>query len=172
MVRIISALLALGICFSMSAFGKSSLIAWYKLDGNLKDSSGNNHNLTPFSGSMTFIDSPETGGKCLVPGVNKGASGPVLPLNRNTGFCISGFMALPEDNSYQGNIFGCGNSDYDKPGAIISTPWGVINTKVGNGRLKPFKRFNDSEWHHYTLVIPPASKSRKYILYYRREKSA
>jgi len=43
-------------CFAENA---PKLLAWYKLDGNFKDSSGNNRHLIPLSKANIFSSAPE-----------------------------------------------------------------------------------------------------------------
>jgi hypothetical protein len=148
------------------------ITAWYKLDGNFKDSSGNGYDLTPASPDQPFskdIYIMSKDNKCFGPIIttngSSGATGPVLPLSNQKGFTICGFAALPKQNSYSATLFGCGKSRYRRNGALIFCPWGVIHTKVGATNQHRYERLNDGKWHHYALVIPPESKDQYYRLY-------
>ncbi len=148
------------------------LLAWYKLDGNFKDSSGNKRHLTPRSNANIFSDAPEIIGVknlCFGPTAVKtakyGATGPELPLDNKKGFTISGFARLPQSNSYGGRFFGCGSTGKGSPGALLFPSWGIINTKVGTGKSRSYQRFADKQWHHYAIVVPKQGSSGKYSLY-------
>jgi endoglucanase len=148
------------------------LLAWYKLDGNFKDSSGNNRHLIPRSKANIFSDAPKIIGVknlCFGPTAVRtakyGAEGSSLPLNNSKGFTISGFVRLPQSNSYGGRFFGCGNTDKGSPGALLFPSWGIINTKVGTSKSHSYQRFADKQWHHYALVVPRQGTTGKYSLY-------
>ncbi|MFA7231177.1 MAG: hypothetical protein WC071_07885, partial [Victivallaceae bacterium] len=107
------------------------LIAWYKLDGNFKDSSGNGYDLTPVSADNTFSEDSYIKsehnlcfGPVILPSRKYGATGPELPLDNNKGFTISGFVACPSQNSYHAALFGSGDEEHRKPGALFYAPWG------------------------------------------------
>ena len=148
------------------------LIAWYKLDGNFKDASGNKRHLTSLSDANIFSDAPEISGaknRCfgptIVAGAKYGATGPELPLYNKKGFTICGFACLPQGNSYGGRFFGCGSNDKGIPGALLFSSWGIINTKVGIDENYRYQRFADRQWHHYAIVVPPQEGQNKYALY-------
>jgi len=159
-------------CLFCHAGKTPELLAWYKLDGNFKDSSGNNRHLKPFSKANIFSDAPEiTGVKNLCFGptavrtAKYGAAGPSLPLDNRKGFTICGFACLPQSNSYGGRFFGCGRADKNTPGALLFPSWGIVNTKVGTGGGHSYQRFPDKKWHHYAVVVPPKGTTGKYSLY-------
>ena len=159
-------------CVFCHAEKTPELLAWYKLDGNFKDSSGNNRHLTPLSKANIFSNAPEIVGlenSCFGPTAVKsakyGATGPVLPLDNRKGFTICGFARLPQSNSYGGRFFGCGNDDKKSPAALLFPSWGIINTKVGTDKSHSYQRFGDKQWHHYAIVVPPQGNSGKYSLY-------
>ncbi len=148
------------------------LLAWYKLDGNFNDSSGNNRHLTARSKANIFSDAPEIIGVknlCFGPTVVKtakyGATGPELPLDNKKGFTISGFIRLPQGNSYGGQFFGSGSDKDKSPGALFFTSWGIINTKAGKDKGHSYQRFSDNEWHHYAIVVPKQGALNKYSVY-------
>ena len=148
------------------------LLAWYKLDGNFKDSSGNKRHLTPRSKANIFSDAPEIIGVknlCFGPTAVKkakyGAVGPSLPLNNSKGFTISGFARLPQSNSYGGRFFGCGDTVKNSPGALLFPSWGIINTKIGTSKSHSYQRFADKQWHHYALIVPKQGTGNKYTVY-------
>ena len=96
-------------CVFCHAEKTPELLAWYKLDGNFKDSSGNNRHLAPLSKANIFSNAPEIVGLenlCFGPTAVKsakyGATGPALPLDNRKGFTICGFARLPQSNSYGG----------------------------------------------------------------------
>lgn len=161
------------ISFSSAVFARPELIAWYKLDGNFKDSSGNKYHLKSLSKTNIFSDAPEIVGvknKCFgptaVPKGKFGAIGPSLPLDSQKGFTICGFIRLPQGNSYGGRFFGCGTEANNLPGALFFSSWGIVNSKAGNDGGYSYQRFADKQWHHYALVIPPVSgKTGKYTVY-------
>ena len=148
------------------------LLAWYKLDGNFKDSSGNNRHLTSLSKANIFSDAPQIIGAknlCFGPTAVKkakyGAIGPELPLDNKKGFTITGFIRLPNGNSYGGPFFGCGTDDANTPGALFFSSWGIVNSKVSDNKTHSYQRFPDKTWHHYALVVPPQSSVKKYTVY-------
>jgi len=148
------------------------LLAWYKLDGNFKDSSGNNRHLTSLSKANIFSNAPQIVGEknlCFGPTavqkVKYGAEGPSLPLNNKKGFTICGFMRLPQGNSYGGHFFGSGTDKNNAPGAVFSSSWGIINSKVGKDKNCSYRRFGDNQWHHYAIVVPKQGALNKYTVY-------
>ena len=161
------------ISFSSAVFARPELVAWYKLDGNFKDSSGNKYHLKSLSKNNIFSDAPEIVGvknKCFgptaVPKGKFGAVGPSLPLNNQKGFTICGFIRLPQGNSYGGRFFGCGTETNNLPGALFFSSWGIVNSKAGNDGGYSYQRFADKQWHHYALVVPPVfGKTGKYSVY-------
>ncbi len=162
-------------CFAQNP---PKLLAWYKLDGNFKDSSGNNRDLTPLSKANIFSDAPQIVGKknlCFGPTALQkakyGAVGPVLPLDNKKGFTITGFICLPNGNSYGGGFFGCGADAANSPGALFFSSWGMINSKVGKNKTHSYKRFADKQWHHYAIVVPGQSAANKYTVYFDGEKA-
>ena len=159
---------------SLFCVGQSTpkLLAWYKLDGNFKDSSGNNRHLTSRSSANIFSDAPQIVGaknQCFGPtAVQKakyGAIGPEFPLDNKKGFTITGFIRLPNGNSYGGRFFGCGTDDQRMPGALMFSSWGIVNSKVGKNKTHSYNRFADEIWYHYALVVPPQSSVKKYTVY-------
>ena len=161
-----------------TAQNSPKLLAWYKLDGNFKDSSGNNRHLTPLSSANIFSDAPQILGAknmCFGPTAVKkakyGAVGTVLPLDNKKGFTISGFVRLPNGNSYGGRFFGCGKENKNSPGALLFTTWGKVSSKVGKNNTRQYKRFADEQWHHYTIVVPKQSATSKYTLYFDGKKA-
>ena len=154
------------------------LLAWYKLDGNFKDSSGNNKHLTPISNANIFSNAPRIIGSknlCFGPTAVKsakyGATGSVMPLDNSKGFTICGFLNLPHSNSYGGMFFGCGSSNHRSAAALLFPSWGIINTKVGTDKSYSYQRFADKQWHHYAIVVPPKGTNGKYSLYVDGEKA-
>ena len=154
------------------------LLAWYKLDGNFKDSSGNNRHLVPLSKANIFSDAPQIAGVknlCFGPTAVKkakyGAIGPVLPLDNKKGFTICGFIRLPNGNSYGGRFFGSGTDEQRSPGALLFSSWGIVNSKVGKAKTHSYKRFADNKWHHYTIVVPKKGAISKYTVYFDGKKA-
>ncbi len=168
--------LILFFCCAFSGFGgdrQKDLIAWYKLDGNFNDSSGNNYHLASlsannqFSADSTVLPNNNSCFGPVIPGPQKGgASGPVLPLSNKTGFTICGFASKPDTgNDYHSLDFGCGSQEHRKPGALFFAAWGTIHTKVGNTITRKYQRLDDSRWHHYAMVVPPESENNEYRVY-------
>ena len=164
--------------FFCAAENNPKLLAWYKLDGNFKDSSGNNRHLTPRSTANIFSDAPEIigvknlcFGPTAVQTAKYGAEGPSIPLDNSKGFTISGFAKLPQSNSYGGRFFGFGNNGKRDSAALLFPSWGIINTKVGTGVSKSYQRFGDKQWHHYAIVVPKEGTTAKYSLYVDGQKA-
>jgi hypothetical protein len=158
--------------FLINAEDLPKLLAWYKLDNNFKDSSGNKRDLKALSTANIFSDAPEIVGKnnrCFGPtAVQKakyGAVGPELPFNNRKGFSICGFICLPEGSSFGGLFFGGGTDQKGSPAALLFASWGTINSKVGRDKNYSYKRFGDKTWHHYALVVPPQGGANKYTVY-------
>ena len=156
----------------ISAGDMPRLLAWYKLDNNFNDSSGNNRHLKALSTANIFSDAPEIVGKnnrCFGPtAVQKaeyGAVGPALPFDNRKGFTICGFLRLPEGNSYGGIFFGSGADEKNSPGALFFSSWGIVNSKVGKGKSYSHQRFADNTWRHYAMVVPPQGRGNKYTVY-------
>jgi hypothetical protein len=165
-------------CFAVSGFcadRNKDLIAWYKLDGNFNDSSGNNHHLTSlsdnnqFSADNTVLPDKNSCFGPVKPDTPKGkggATGPVLPLSNKTGFTICGFVTRPDTgNDYHSSDFGCGSSQHRKPAALFFSPWGTISTKVGDTIKRAYQRLDDNRWHHYAMTVPPANENNEYRVY-------
>lgn len=157
--------------FCVSGADKS-LLAWYKLDGDFRDSSGNNYHLKAlaegqqFSKENNIMATPNT---CWGPYSSQmrgsGAVGPGLPLKNSDGFTICGFVSAPTQNNYHAVLFGFGDEDHRKTAALIYSPYGVINTKVGSTLKHPYQRFADNRWHHFALVVPPDGAGDLYAVY-------
>ncbi|MFA6102459.1 MAG: glycoside hydrolase family 9 protein [Victivallaceae bacterium] len=163
-------------CFAVSGFcgdRQKDLIAWYKLDGNFNDSSGNNYHLKSLSPNNQF--SPDStvlpeNNSCFGPVIpddkKGGASGPVLPLSNKTGFTICGFVCKPDaGNDYHSADFGCGSSQHRKPAALFFSPWGTIYTKVGTTIDRKYQRLDDNRWHHYAMTVPAERENNEYRVY-------
>ncbi len=149
------------------------LLAHYELNNNFSDSSGNDYHLTSLNPNNPFsadVHLKESDNSCFGPitagGQLYGAVGPVLPLDKEKGFTICGFASMPQQNSYHAVPFGCGKSDYSKPGALIYAPWGVIHTKAGDITHRQYERLADGKWHHYALVAPPIATGEKRYHFY------
>ncbi|MDD5728864.1 MAG: glycoside hydrolase family 9 protein [Victivallales bacterium] len=162
------------VLFCVGVFAeKPELLAWYKLDGDFKDASGNGRHLQSLSETNIFSDAPEIVGvknlcfgPTAVPNGKYGAAGPSLPLNNRKGFTICGFIRLPQSNSYGGIFFGSGTDANRQPGALIFSSWGIINSKAGNDGGYSYQRFADNQWHHYALVVPANSaENGQYSVY-------
>ena len=165
-------------CFAVSGFcadRSKDLIAWYKLDGNFNDSSGNNYNLTSLSPNNQFSPDgtvlPENN-SCFgpvrgdTPKDKGGATGPALPLSNKNGFTICGFVTKPDTgNDYHSSDFGCGSPQHRRAAALFFSAWGTINTKVGDTIKKSYQRLDDNKWHHYAMVVPPENENNEYRVY-------
>lgn len=129
-----------------------SLIAWYKLDGNALDSSGNNRNLT------TNTATPTTTGK--IGGCYTFASGNAISatsginLPHNVSFTAWAY----NNNAFAGNmmIFSCNSTLYSGPDLYFI---GTIAWNTGDSAGNPFKKDgvnviypSSNAWHHYAVV--------------------
>lgn len=150
----------------------NGLIAWYKLDGDFNDASGNKYHLKPLSQGQPFSDEYNimaTPNKCWGPYSStmrdSGANGPGLPLKNADGFTICGFVLAPDQNNYHAALFGFGDETHRRSAALLYAPYGVFNTKVGSTTKYAYQRFADNRWHHYAIVVPPEKSGDTYQVY-------
>ncbi|MGA2034135.1 MAG: glycoside hydrolase family 9 protein [Thermoguttaceae bacterium] len=141
-----------------------ALVAYYPLEGNFKDASGNGHDLTPASPGQRF--SPD---KEILPNDNQafgptqagranGATAPAIPADARNGYTMCGWFKKDEDADFHGTLFGFGSGEWGKPRMSVTAGWGVLSFSVGStSPATQHVRINDGAWHHVALVVGPAS---------------
>ena len=150
-----------------------ALLAYYPLDGNFKDASGNGHDLAPASPGQRFSPDQE-----ILPGDNRafgpteagranGATGRAIPADTRNGYTMCGWFKKDEDADFHGTLFGFGSGEWGKPRMIVTVGWGVISFSVGSKSPgTQHVRINDHTWRHVALVVAPeAEKPRRASLY-------
>jgi hypothetical protein len=150
-----------------------ALVAYYPLDGNFKDASGNGHDLTPATPGQHF--SPD---KQILPNNNRvlgptqagranGATAKAIPADARNGYTMCGWFKKDEDADFRGTLFGFGTGEWSKPRMMVTADWGVISFSVGStSQPTQHARINDGAWHHVALIVAPESaKPRRASLY-------
>jgi len=165
------------VVFVLSAVAQSELpagpIAYYPMDGDFKDASGNGYNLVPLSTGQLFSVDEELKAEsntCYGPVpaafTNLGAVLDGVPSDASNGLTICGFMAKPGGNDYGGIAFGFGDSGWKIPRLLISLPSGLVAGSVGETNIQRYKRVHEGAWHHLALVVPPVEEGNDtYALY-------
>lgn len=129
-----------------------SLIAWYKLDGDALDSSGNGNNLT--TNTATSTTAGKIGGCYTFASGNAISTTSGIDLSHNVSFTAWAY----NNNAFAGNmmIFSCNSTLYSGPDLYFS---GTISWNTGDGAGNPFKKDgvnvvypSSNAWHHYAVV--------------------
>lgn len=150
-----------------------ALKAWFKLDGDFSDSSGNNMNLEALSDKPSFTadNTMFPGNKVYgptIPGERNGAINKNLKLNALEAATVCGWFKKDPNNDFHAKLFGFGEIKYGSPKLGVSSIWGVIEATAGaNTRMSRFERINNNKWHHLALTIGPRVEggSREFYLF-------
>ena len=136
-----------------------ALLAYWPLNGDFKDASGQARHLTPRRAGQGFETVRE-----LMPGQNQalgpsvadqlnGAMAPELPLNVTNGFSFSLWVRCDGGIKFDGTLVGHATNDINIPRAQITAAWGVLRGFAGKrGEPAIIGRLNDGKWHHLALV--------------------
>jgi hypothetical protein len=142
-----------------------ALVAYYPLDGDFKDASGNGHDLTPAAPGQRFSPDQE-----ILPRDNQafgptragranGATGKAIPADARNGYTMCGWFKKDEENDFHGTLFGFGGGEWAKPRMSVTAGWGVLSFSVGSASPSTqHARINDGAWHHVALVVGPESE--------------
>lgn len=153
----------------------ADLAAYYPMDGDFKDKSGNGNDLVMQDSKSIF--SADTQIKAIantvygptVPDRAKyGAVGKIKSVDMAKGLTMSCFyLQGTSEYAYTGDLLGFGIADWGKPSIMISALNGVISAKVGSRvHYKRYNRLEVGNWHHLALVVPPKnSGNENYDLY-------
>jgi len=136
----------------------ASLLAYWPLDGNLKDISGRNNHLSSNAAQLHYMEVKE-----LMPGANK-ALGPSeaesarvvvnqLHLNTTNGLTICGWVKLGGGIKFEGTLWGNDPGDWNDPRIRIAAGWGVLRGEFGKQTTDfTIGRLSDGKWHHIAQV--------------------
>lgn len=153
-----------------AAASEKNLKAWYPMDGNFNDASGNAHHLKALDEKSTFTEDKElkkeknTVYGPLRENEGKGASGKIPGIDVRKGLTIMGFYRHANNNS-GGHVFGFGSDKWNKPGYLVITTWGNVSVKAGTKDMLRYPRLPSGVWSHLALVVPPENESREARLY-------
>ena len=150
-----------------------ALVAYWPLDGDFGDASGNGRNLTPLREGQAFERVKE-----LMPGQNQ-ALGPSksgvpnggmlssLALNMEKGFTLASWVKLPGGNKFDGTLIVHTNSSVNLSRIQTTAAWGVLRGFLGmRGEPAIIGRLSDNTWHHIALVAEPAAEASAQLLFY------
>ncbi len=139
-----------------------ALLAYWPLNGDFKDASGQGRDLTPRRDGQGFETVRE-----LMPGRNQ-ALGPTLtdqpnggrvtelPLNAENGFSFSLWVRFEGGIKFDGALIGHSTNDLNIPRAQITATWGVLRGFAGKrGEPAQIGRLSDGKWHHLAFVAQP-----------------
>ena len=150
----------------------ASLLAYYPLNGDLKDASGNGHDLNS-PGRQTFsVDKKFLPGDNQVLGPTGAAESPglrvaALTVDTANGAAITGWFKKDENNGFHGTLFGIGGGEWNQPRMLVTAGWGVIGFTAGiKGENKQYQRVNDNSWHNLALVLAPESQQPRIVTLY------
>ena len=144
--------------------------AWYPMNGNFNDASGNGHHLKALNDKNTFSEDRELKkGKNTVygplrPEEGGGAVGDIPGIDLEKGLTIMGFYRHA-DNDSGGRIFGFGSEKRNRPGYLVTLSWGIVTVKAGTGAMFRYYRLPRGAWSHLAFVIPPQREKRETRLY-------
>lgn len=141
-----------------------SLIAWYKLDGNANDSSGNNRHLSTISATYSAA------GK--INGAYSFASGNRIYSSTGMDFpAIVSVSAWGYSTSFDNNpmLFSFNSPSFAGPDLFFSTASSTICWNVGDSATSAFKISGTNvsfpsvnEWHHY-VVLNDGFRNKAYL---------
>lgn len=136
-----------------------TLLAYWPLNGDLRDASGHGRDLTARGTAFAFEPVRE-----VMPGRNfalgptqtgpdNGAVAPALPLDRTNGFTFSLWVRFDGGSKFEGTLIGHAVTDINRPRAQLIASWGVLRGFVGaRGEAADLGRLSDGKWHHIALV--------------------
>ncbi len=142
-----------------------TLLAYWPLDGDFSDASGNGHPLVPVRERQPFLAVRE-----LMPGTNQalgptsadlpnGAVAPGLQLDRDRGASVSLWVRFDGGNKFDGTLVGNPSNDVNLSRFQVVASWGYLRGFAGSrGEPSNLQRLSDGKWHPLALVAhPPAS---------------
>jgi len=149
------------------------LVAHYAMDGDFKDAARLGRHLRPVAGDQKFakdeqIRADENLSLEAVVGKSKcGAYTDKITISARKGVTICGFFLQPGHNNYRGTLFGFGSADWQKPGFLIRSEYGVIAANADSYKVERYQRLEVGRWHHLALVLPRqrSRKKQQYDLY-------
>ncbi|MBU0676619.1 MAG: glycoside hydrolase family 9 protein [Verrucomicrobia bacterium] len=138
------------------------LVAYWPLDGDFRDVSGNGYHLKPLREGQTFVNVPQLmpGGNVAlgptVDGLEDGGSVDGLPTGIDNGLTICGWVRFTGGIKFEGTIFGHAPELWNEPRVQVTAGWGVLRGFAGV-RSEPVDigRLEDGKWHHLAFVISP-----------------
>ncbi|MBC8453906.1 hypothetical protein H8D64_02515, partial [PVC group bacterium] len=143
-----------------------NLLAYWPLDGNFNDASGNGYDLEPFGSNPSFERE-----KQLMPGKNmvygptvadapNGAGTEKMRIDIANGYTMSMWIRFAGGSKFAGTLMGHAAEEWNDPRIKIGAGWGVIRGGVGirGGELN-VGRLSDGKWHHIALVVPPKDET-------------
>lgn len=138
------------------------LLAYWPLNGDLLDASGNGNDLKPINPTPYYKDAPEVMpdhnkalGPTLVMGEN-GAEAAPLALNRESGMSMSFWLRFTDGIKFNGVLIGHEEGNINNSRFQISSGWGFLRGCIGSrGVPLEIGRFQDKIWHHLAMVFDP-----------------
>jgi hypothetical protein len=143
--------------------GTANLVAYYPLDGDYQDASGNNRHGTPVGGTPTFA--PGTSGQALnlnavtiteyieIPGYQGIAAVRTDPANPvQAAFGVACWINTIDN----GSLVFWGSADGAPVGGQYQNfrvDGGRLRSEHGDGRFRGATTVNDGEWHHVALTV-------------------
>lgn len=150
---------------------EKELKAWYPMDGNFNDASGNGNHLKALGAKNRFTEDTELkNGKNTVygplqTGEGKGAAGMLPGIDLKKGLTMMGFYRHADNNS-DGQMVGFGSLKWNQPGYLITISYGIPSIKAGLKEIFRYKRLPSGKWLHLALVIPQESDGDREIRFY------
>jgi hypothetical protein len=138
-----------------------ALLAYWRLDGDGRDASGNGRDLQLAAAPLTFTEVRE-----LMPGQNqalgptRGSDTPIgrvkgLTLRREEGMTLAAWVRMDGGIKFEGVVLGQTNESTHAARAQIAATWGVLRGFVGRkSEAGDIGRLSDGKWHHVALVAP------------------
>ncbi len=142
-----------------------ALLAYWPMDGSLKDVTGNGYDLQPAREGQPFERVRE-----LLPGNNlalgptataqpNGGLVPDLPLDVTRGFTLSTWVKLEGGIKFSGSLFGSMSNNVHLSRIQVTAGWGVIRASVGStDDPLDIGRLSDGKWHHIALIVTPQAQ--------------
>ncbi|MCW2277863.1 glycoside hydrolase family 9 protein [Heliophilum fasciatum] len=142
---------------------QGELIAYYPLDGNFNDASGNGYHLTPLMTDPPFSTEYQIreSNRCFGPvadGRLHGAASDRLPADVSKSLTVAGFARkVNSSNQIFGTIFGFSSENWTESTIGLKTSWGMVTASSGDIRtgIQLGRCLDTDAWYHLALVVDP-----------------
>jgi hypothetical protein len=142
----------------------SDLIAWYKFENNLYDSSGNNHTLTPVGSPQLKTDKAKVGAySAYFNGSSRYSIDNGANFNMGSKFTVTCWVYIPSLTSSLKTIMANGTAGEQQPGfKLCVNSWQKLDRKItieaGDGIkgakvVTPDNFVQDGAWYHLAFII-------------------